>query len=209
VVNAGLVKTQLRRIISPDGVSIDQTRVKTIQEWPQPYTVRDIRVFIGFMNYYRRFINGFSKLALPLTILTQKKPGAAKRGQAKRREESQCLDIGTEGLQSFQKLKDAFLEVPILCHFEMDRKTKGEVDALGGTISGILSQKVPDKVGRLQWRPVDFYSHKLIAAEYNYDTHDQELLAIVKSSEHWCHYLEGAHFEILTDHQNLKWFMEN
>jgi hypothetical protein len=195
-------------VISPDGVSIDEARVKTIQEWPQPRTVRDIRVFIGFMNYYRRFINGFSKLALPLTILTQKQPGSAKRGHEMRKEESQRLEIGAEGQQAFQKLKDAFLGVPILCHFETDRKTKVEVDASGGAISGILSQMVPDEAGRLQWRPVDFYSRKLIAAEYNYDTHDQELLAIVKSLEHWRHYLEGIHFEILTDHQNLKWFME-
>jgi hypothetical protein len=79
-----------------------------------------------------------------------------------------------------------------------------EVDASGGAISGILSQMVPDEAGRLQWRPVDFYSRKLIAAEYNYDTHDLELLAIVKSLEHWRHYLEGIHFEILTHHQNLK-----
>jgi hypothetical protein len=159
-------------VISPDGVSIDEARVKTIQEWPQPRTVRDIRVFIGFMNYYRRFINGFSKLALPLTILTQKKPGSAKRGHEMRKEESQRLEIGAEGQQAFQKLKDAFLGVPIVCHFEADRKTKVEVDASGGAISGILSQMVPDEAGRLQWRPVDFYSRKLIAAEYNYDTHD-------------------------------------
>jgi hypothetical protein len=67
---------------------------------------------------------------------------------------------------------------------------------------------VPDRDGKLQWKPVDFYSRKLIQAEYNYDVHDQELLAIVKSLEHWRHYLEGEHFEVLTDHKNLKWFME-
>jgi hypothetical protein len=111
--------------------------------------VRDIRVFIGFINYYRRFINGFSKLALPLTILTQKQPGSAKRGHEMRKEESQRLEIRAEGQQAFQKLKDAFLGVPILCHFETDRKTKVEVDALGGAISGILSQIVPDEAGRL------------------------------------------------------------
>jgi hypothetical protein len=101
-----------------------------------------------------------------------------------RKEESLHLDIGAKGRQAFQKLKDSFLKVPILCHFERDRETKVEVDALGGAILGILSQLVPDEAGKLQWRPVDFYSRKLIAAEYNYDTHDQELLAIVKSLEH-------------------------
>lgn len=195
-------------IITPQGVSVDQDRVKTISEWPLPCTVRDIRVFIGFMNYYRRFIAGFSKLALPLTKLTQKGSDAARGGHKQRKEESQPIELGKEGKQSFQNLKDAFLKVPILCHFERDRDTHVEVDASGGAISGILSQRVTNEAGLAQWRPVDFYSRKLIQAEYNYDTHDQELLAIVKSLEHWRHYLEGIHFEVLTDHHNLKWFME-
>jgi hypothetical protein len=195
-------------IVTPDGISIDQDRVKTIVDWPKPRTVRDIRVFIGFMNYYRRFIAKFSKLALPLTKLTQKGPNAARGGHAQRREESQTIQLGAEGEESFQQLKDAFLSVPILCHFERDRETHVEVDASGGAISGILSQLVPNKDGKLQWRPIDFYSRQLIQAEYNYDTHDQELLAIVKSLDHWRHYLDGIPFEVLTDHQNLKWFME-
>jgi hypothetical protein len=172
-------------IVSPEGISIDQERVKTISEWPKPQTVRDIRVFIGFMNYYRRFIAGFSKLALPLTKLTQKAPGAARGGHAQRKEESQAIQLGKESEQAFQRLKDAFLQVPILSHFERGRETRVEVDASGGAISGILSQLVPDDARVPQWRPVDFYSRKLIQAEYNYDTHDQELLAIVKSLEHW------------------------
>jgi hypothetical protein len=195
-------------IVSPEGISIDQERVKTISEWPKPRTVRDIRVFIGFMNYYRRFIAGFSKLALPLTKLTQKGPGAARGGHAQRKEESQAIQLGEEGERAFQRLKDAFLQVPILSHFERGRETHVEVDASGGAISGILSQLVPNDARVPQWRPVDFYSRKLIQAEYNYDTHDQELLAIVKSLEHWRHYLEGEKFEVLTDHHNLKWFME-
>jgi hypothetical protein len=101
--------------------------------------VRDIRIFIGFMNYYRRFIAGFSKLALPLTILTHKSPGAARGGHAMRKEESQTLDIGDDAIRAFNQLKDSFLQVPILAHFDRDRKTKVEVDASGGAISGILS----------------------------------------------------------------------
>lgn len=194
--------------MTPNGIEIDQDRIKTIQEWPEPRTVREIRVFIGFMNYYRRFIANFSRLALPLTKLTQKGPEAARGGRAQRREESQVLVLTREAKEAFQKLRDSFLSVPILAHFERDRKTRAEVDASSGAIAGILSQYVPDEHGKGQWRPIDFFSRKLVAAEYNYDTHDQELLAIVKSLEHWRQYLEGVHFELLTDHQNLKWFME-
>lgn len=126
-------------IISPKGVSVDQDCVKTIQEQPEPRTVRDIRVFIGFMNYYRRFISSFSCLALLLTRLTQKALNAAKKGPQMRREESQPLDIGAEGKAAFQRLKDAFLNVPILVYFNPKRDTRVEVDALGGAISSILS----------------------------------------------------------------------
>ena len=100
------------------------------------------------------------------------------------------------------------MDVPILAHFKRDKQTRVEVDASGGAISGILSQYGPDRDGKDRWRPIDFYSRKLIQAEYNYDTHDQELLAMVKSLQHWRHYLHGIHFEILTDYMNLKWFIE-
>ena len=195
-------------VVSPEGVSIDPERVKTIQDWPLPASVRDIRVFVGFMNYYRRFIEGFSRIVLPLTTLTKKEPGQARGGPAMRREESTALKLPEEAKQAFQVLKDAFLKVPILAHFERDRETRLEVDASGGAISGILSQNSPDGAGTACWRPVDFFSRKLIQAEYNYDTHDQELLAIVSSIKHWRHYLQGIHFDILTDHMNLKWFMD-
>jgi hypothetical protein len=89
-----------------------------------------------------------------------------------RREESQPLDIGLEGKKAWEELKGSFLTVPILAHFERGRKTRAEVDALGGAIASILSQLVPKSDGMLQWRLVDFYLRKLIAAEYNYDTHD-------------------------------------
>jgi hypothetical protein len=195
-------------VVTPEGVSINPERVKTIQDWPLLTSVRDIRVFVGFMNYYRRFIEGFSRIVLPLTSLTKKEPGQARGGPAMRREESVTLKLSEEAKRAFQNLKDSFLKIPILAHFEREKETRLEVDASGGAISGILSQNSPESDGKAQWRPVDFFSRKLIQAEYNYDTHDQELLAIVSSVKHWRHYLQGIHFDILTDHMNLKWFMD-
>lgn len=195
-------------IVSPEGISVDRARVETVQEWPMPISVREVRVFLGFMNYYRRFIARFSQIALPLTSLTQKSPNAARGGPAQRREESVKIQLNDEAKKAFQLLKDAFIDSPILAHFEFQRDTRAEVDASRGAICGILSQYVLGTDGKGQWRPIDFFSRKLIQAEYNYDTHDQELLAIVKSLKHWRHYLEGIRFEILTDHNNLRWFME-
>ena len=125
-----------------------------------------------------------------------------------RREESVPLDIGEDGRKAWQALKDSFVKVPILVHFERDRLTRVELDASNGGIGAILSQLVPNPPKTSQWRPVGFYSRKLIAAEYNYDTHDKELLAMVKGLQHWRHYLDGIHFEVHTDHRNLQWFME-
>jgi hypothetical protein len=143
-------------------------------------------------------------MALLLTKLTQKGLEAARGGPAQRREESQSLQLDTEATGAFEKMKKAFLEVPILCHYDLLRQTRVEVDASGGAIAGILSQLVPGEGKKPKWRLVDFYSRKLITAEYNYDTYNQELLAMVKSLSHWRHYLEGIPFEVLTDHHNLK-----
>jgi hypothetical protein len=67
----------LRYVVSPEGVSIDLEQVRTIQDWPLLTTVRDIRVFVSFINYYRRFISRFSRIVLPLTVLTKKQLGQA------------------------------------------------------------------------------------------------------------------------------------
>jgi hypothetical protein len=195
-------------IVSPEGITIDPERVKTIQEWPEPKTIREIRVFIGFMSYYRRFICKFSKKAVPLIILTQKGPGGARGGHAQRKEESQPLDIGEEGRKSFKILKEAFLKVPILAHYDPDRQTKVETDASGGAMSGIISQLCPQGEKKV-WRPVDFYSRKFIKEQYNYDVHDKELLAVVQSLLHWSKYLEPLPqpFDLFTDHNNLRYFL--
>lgn len=195
-------------VVTAEGLTINPDRLEAIRSWPMPTCVRDIRVFIGFMNYYRRFIANFSRIALPLTALTKKGPDSARQGPAMRREESVALNLGPEGRKAFQELKDAFLKVPILAHFENGRRTRVETDASGGAIGAICSQLVPDRDGKSAWRPIDFFSKKLSATQYHYDTHDKELLAIVEAVKHWRQYLQGQSFEVLTDHHNLQWFME-
>jgi hypothetical protein len=196
-------------LITPKGVKADPARIATIQDWPLPKTVRDIRVFLGFVNYYRRFICDFSRIVLPLTRLTQKAPDSAKGGRAQRREESVRLNLGDQPREAFQTLKKAFLEVPILTHWDTDRPTRVETDASKGAIAGILSQLVlNEEIGKSQWRPVDFFSQKLSGSSLNYDTHDRELLAVIRSLEHWEKYLRGVPkpFDLYTDHNNLRYF---
>jgi hypothetical protein len=196
-------------IVTPEGVHMEKDRVKSIEEWPEPASVRDVRIFLGFANYYRRFIKGFSRVAAPLHLLTQRPEGSARGGHQQRKEESVPITLSNEAKESFRKLKDSFTRGPLLVHFNPQLKTKVETDASGFAISGILSQPRLDSHGKTQWHPVAFYSRKMSQAEKNYDTHDGELLAIVEAFKHWRHYLEGAveSVELLTDHANLQGFM--
>jgi transposase InsO family protein len=185
-------------IIGRDGVSMDQRRVDAIVSWEIPKSYHDIQVFIGFCNFYRRFIEGFSLIALPLTSLLKgskngKKPGA--------------VELNDKETRAFRQLIDAFKCAPLLRHFDPQRQIRLETDASNLGMAGILSQ--PDDLNC--YHPIAFWSRKFTGAEINYGTPDQELFAIVYSFKHWRHYLEGARFtvEVLTDHHNLKSFMSH
>ena len=182
-------------IVSTAGVAMDQRRVTTITEWPTPKTFRDIQVFLGFCNFYRRFIHRYSKIASPLTSLLKGSKDGKKVGPL----------TWTAGAQeAFDELRDTFTKAPILNHFDPSRRNRMETDASIHAVSGIYSQLL----GSL-WHPIAFWSRKLIPAETHYETHDLELLAIVAAFKHWRHYLEGAEHpvEVITDHNNLKTFM--
>ena len=176
-------------IISPDGVRMDPERIQTIVEWPAPKSVHDLRVFLGFANFYRRFIEAYSRIVSPLTALLRK---------------SSKFRWGKEAQEAFDALKKAFSTEPVLRHFDPDLAITMHADSSGAAISGIISQPHDGLL-----HPVAFWSRKCTPAECNYDIHDREMLAIVESMKHWRHYLEGAKFpvQILSDHKNLEVFM--
>lgn len=187
-------------MVSTAGVSMDTRRVATIQEWPEPKSFKDVQVFLGFANFYRRFIRHYSKIVAPLTALTKgavrgKKPGP--------------IAWDAPEAHAFCQVKEAFASAPLLRHYEPSAKIRMETDASKFAISAIVSQLLPEGDAPAQWHPIAFWSRKLIAAELNYETHDSELLAIVEGFKEFRHYLEGAShaIEVLTDHNNLRGFM--
>ncbi len=111
-------------------------------------------------------------------------------------------------MRAFTELRQAFLKVPILNHFDPECNIRIETDASGYAIGGVLSQLTSDDSGR--WHPVAFFSRNMIPAETRYETYDGELLAIVEAFKTWKHYLEGCKHEVLmlTDHNNLQHFMD-
>jgi hypothetical protein len=110
--------------------------------------VRDIQVFLGFANFYRRFIKDFSKVCSPLTKLLQK---------------GTPFEWTNEQERAFEELKKLFTTAPILQHFDPESPIFIETDASDFAIGGILSQK-KDKL-----HPVAFHSRKLKPAEINYE----------------------------------------
>jgi hypothetical protein len=183
-------------IVGQDGVSMDYRRVDAIASWEMPKSYHDIQVFIGFCNFYRRFIHNFSRIALPLTSLLKGSKNGKKPGS---------VNLDQEQQEAFQRLIDAFRSAPLLRHFDPQLQIRLETDASNLGMAGILSQ--PDELGC--YHPVAFWSRKFTGAEINYGTPDQELFAIVYSFKHWRQYMEGSRFtvDVLTDHSNLQSFM--
>jgi hypothetical protein len=178
-------------VISKDGIKMAQDKVQCIQDWERPRGLRDIQSFIGFANFYRQFIKGFSKIAKPLSDSTKGSPKDW---------------IWTDAMtQSFEKLKHCFTTAPILTHFDPHRKCIVETDASDFALGGTLSLTATDK----KLPPNAFHSRKFSPAEINYEIHDKELLAIVDCFRAWQRYLEGSRHtvQVFTDHKNLEYIM--
>ena len=190
-------------VVDTQGVSMEPSRVTSVTEWPAPKTFKELQMFLGFANFYRRFIAGYSKAIRSLTDMLKGMQAGVKTGP---------FDWGTAQQEAFDDLKRRFKSAEILIHFDPELPILLETDASGFAIGAVLSQKhqrLADDATSRQWRPVAFYSRKMIDAETRYETHDGELLAIVESFRHWRHYLEGSKWPVTvkTDHNSLRFFM--
>ena len=180
----------LGMVISKNHIAMDPKKVAGVTEWPEPKTVKQVQAFLGFANFYRRFIKDFAKVVKPLTQLTKKdQPWVWDRDQ----------------VNAFAALKTAFTTAPILRIPDDVNPFRLSTDVSDFAIGAVLSQLDPtDQL----WHPVAFYSKSLNAPERNYEIYDKELLAIIRGLEEYRHYLEGhpEKFEIWSDHQNLTYF---
>ncbi|KAH9244120.1 hypothetical protein BASA81_018502 [Batrachochytrium salamandrivorans] len=177
-------------VISPAGIEMDQTKIASVQNWPTPGKVHDIQVFLGFTNFYRRFVPNYAKITQPLTSLLKKDSIFA-------------WSADTEA--SFTRLKESFRDNVVLTHADETKEFLVEVDASDFAVAGVLSQYDVQK----QLRPVAFFSRQMVPAERNYEIYDKELLAVTVCLKEWRHFLQNSvhPFTILTDHKNLEFFM--
>jgi len=178
-------------IISQNSVKMDPVKVAGVMEWPILSNRKEVQSFLGFTNFYRRFIQGFSHLAHPLLDLTWKDTE---------------WRWGAEEQSAFDSLKEQITTAPILALLDNSRPFRIEADSSDFATGAILSQQSPEDN---KWNPVAFLSKSLSPVERNYEIHDKEMLAIVRALEEWRHFVEGAEHrcEIWTDHKNLQYFM--
>ena len=177
-------------IVGVDGIKMDPTKIEAIVQWATPRNLKEVQSFLGFCNFYRRFIQGFAKLADPLTKLTRK--GVPFHW--------------SEACQaSFELFKKQVTSAPVLVHFDHTKQAVLETDSSDFVTGGTLSQIGND--GELH--PVAFYSRKMLPAESNYEIYDKELLAIINCLETWRPELEftGIPIQIFSDHRGLEYFM--
>ncbi|WVZ63853.1 LOW QUALITY PROTEIN: hypothetical protein U9M48_013451 [Paspalum notatum var. saurae] len=171
----------LGHILSAKGVAVDPSKVEDVLNWKQPQTVTEIRSFLGLAGYYRRFIKDFSKIAKPMTALTQKNAKFAWSPKCK---------------EAFGTLKELLTSAPVLAQPDITKPFDVYCDASGSGLGCVLMQ---------EGRVIAYASCQLRKHEVNYPTHDLELLAVVYALKKWRHYLLGNTCHIYTDHKSLKY----
>lgn len=176
-------------VLTPDSLQMDPAKISAVLEWEAPKTVKGVQSFMGFANFYRRFIKDYSRIAAPINALTRK---------------NHKFIWSDECEKAFQTLKKMFTSSPILKHFDHTLETVVETDASDRVISGVMSQYHVTPDGKVL-HPVAYYSHKMDDAECNYGVGEKELLAIVESLKSWYYMMISLEKPALvyTDHQNL------
>ena len=182
----------LGMIVSCDGIKIDPSKVSAISKWPDLTNVKQVRAFLGLGNFYWHSIKDYAIITCPLMDLMCK---------------DMPFTFGDMERGAFNALKAAFMKAPVLQYPDQDCEFWLETDASEFAVGGVLSVKGDDG----DFRPVTYMSHSMTPPERNYPIHDKEMLAIIKATECWRHYLEATPyaFEIYMDHNNLTYFMRS
>ncbi|MBW0514430.1 hypothetical protein O181_054145 [Austropuccinia psidii MF-1] len=170
---------------------MDPSNVQQILNWPQPRNIKSLQSFLGFASFYHCFIKNYSKEIPSLTSLLKK---------------DSPFIFNEEALSQFQILKEPFNTAPILAHYNPSLPTIVETISSDYALGAVLSQ-----LKNLGKHPFEFYIHKLLPAELNYEIYDKELLGIVWALKHWrAFFLSLSNpFEVLTDHYSLQYFISS
>ena len=169
----------LGHVITDGGIIVDPGKVKDVLKWELPKTDLEIRSFLGLTGYYRRFIDGFSKIVKPLTSLLEKDKKF----------------VWSEACQSsFDELKKRLTTAPVLVMPNIYKSFNIYCDASKQGLGCVLMQ---------EGHVIAYVSHQLRKHEQNYPTHDLELAVVVHALKIWRRYLLGHKYQIYTNHKSL------
>jgi len=177
----------LGHICTPEGVRPDPRKIRAIEEYPIPKTVRDIRAFIGLAGYYRRHVPNFAEMAKPLTSLTKKEVP---------------FEWTSEQQTAFERLKQILSTEPLLVYPDFSQPFIVACDASTKAVGAILLQ-----VRNGEERPIAYCSRQLNPAESRYSTMELELLALLFATKQFICYIYGRNFTVYRDHKALKWLL--
>ena len=192
--------TYLGHVVSSEGVATDPAKIEAVKEWQRPGHLAELRSFLGFASYYRRFVEGFSKISAPLHHLVGRLIGPRRKGKTPPVPLTTAWDEACE--RAFESLKERLTSAPVLAYADFKKPFILETDASHGGLGAILSQEYDGKV-----RPIAFASRGLKPTERNMENYSSmklELLALKWAvTEKYREYLLGNHFTILTDNNPL------
>ena len=175
-------------VISSFGISVDTSKVEAVKSFPVPKNLKQLRSFVGLASYYCRFIQGFSRIASSLFMLTKK-------------------DVpyvwSSDCQKAFDELKDRLTKAPVLVFPNFAECFILETDASGLGLGAVLSQKQHD--GKVA--PITYASRTLQQHKKNYGILELEALAVVWAAKHFRTYLYGHLCDVITDHEALKGFL--
>ena len=186
----------LGHIVSKEEIEVDPSKITAIQKWPRPKTVKDVRSFLGFTNYYRKFMHRDAQISKPLNDLTS--------GENAKRKKNKNVEWTDEHQESFDRLKNLSTSSPVLAYANYKKPFIVYTDASERGLGAVLSQLQDNG----KESAITFASRSLSKSEKRYDAHKLEFLALKWAMTDQFHeYLYGGEFDVYTDNNPLTYVL--
>ena len=174
----------LGHFVSHGKVEVDPKKTQAIRDWPRVTNLKQLRGFLGLTGYYRRFIENYAKVAIPLTTLLKKET---------------IFKWGAPQEEAKQALINALTTAPVLAAYDSSKPIVVCTDASDHAIGAVLSQ---------EGRPVVYLSKTLSETEKKWSIYEKELFAVVYAFKQWDHYLALKKFDLITDNGALSYIQK-
>ncbi|CAH8528937.1 unnamed protein product [Schistosoma haematobium] len=174
----------LGHVIKQEGTLPCEDKVQAIKEYNEPSPLKELKAFLGLVNFYRRFIPHAAERLRPLTDLL--------RGNPRR------LEMNDSARTAFTEIKTALAQATLLAHHDPSATLSIAVDASDVAIGAVMQQNISSS-----WQPLEFFSRRLTTTETRYSAFGRELLAAYCAIKHFRHAVEGRQFILFTDHKPL------